>query len=298
VLSLSVWQIRQILEAERKERIVMPAKPIGNAHTTRVTVATFACIAGGLQALLISMLATAPVQALEFECRLNAERRYIRVEMPGKDHLCEVEVSYQTGEQRVLWYADNESLYCSAKAYELRKKYEDSWDFACNRWPDRDGIDSLSDRQRYILDVQTKSLMTTGESPEAPFTVVGVKAASSAPLNDYPGTLAVQYFLQDSEDESVRDLTQVIIDDGASWKVLTSVGSLLEFIDTGDSSRVETALISAVTDSGAIEVSTEVKASAAGADSRSACYGRQVLYAQDNGDLIARTPHRYVCANQ
>lgn len=275
----------------------MPGKPQRNPHTTRFTMAKLACMAGGVQGLLIGLLAAAPAQALEFECRLNTERRYIRVEMPGKDHLCEVEVSYQTGEQRVLWYADNESLYCSDKAYELRKKYEDTWDFACNRWPDRDGIDSLSARQRSILDVQTKSLMTTGESPEAPFTVVGVKAASSAPVDNYPGTLAVQYFLQDSADDSLRDLTQVIIDDGASWKVLTSVGSLVDFIDTGDSSRVETALISGVTDSGAIEVSTEVKASAANADSRSACYGRQLLHARDSGNFVARTPHRYVCTN-
>jgi len=271
--------------------------PVCSKSTKRWRSGPVAVTACRLLGLLLLVGIVAPASALEFECKINSERRFIRVELPGTDHLCEVQVSYQTGEQRVLWYADNETLFCSAKAYDLRKKYEDTWDFVCNRWPDRDGIDELSARHRYILDTQIKGLISDGKTSTTPFSVAAVKAAASTPINDNPGTLALQFFLQDNNGENPRDITQIIIDDGSSWKVLARIDSLAAQINTADDIQINNAIISAVTDAGAIEISTVVTADANSTAKREDCYGRQVLHAQDNGDLVARTPHRYVCTD-
>jgi len=242
--------------------------------------------------------------------------------------LCEVTVTNQLGERRVLWYANHDSLYCSAKAYELRDKYEDQWKFDCVNWPDRDGIDQLSARHRSILDTQLQSLNARGASAKKPYGVAAVKAAASTPVNEKAGTLALQFFLaplksaaatsQDIQTvdpstetgndtkniyqttkkrllASDRDLTLVFSDSGKSWKLLTSIPHLASHIQTDSDITVKTAFINKINDAGALDVNTVIVAPGSDISESSSCYGQQVLHTHANGDITVRTPHRFIC---
>lgn len=242
----------------------------------------------GLTRLLVVSLLFAfslNASALEFQCETPGDVRYLRVDIPGEENLCEVSVKYtNTGERRVMWYAANDSLFCSAKAYELRDKYQNLWDFDCRRWPDRDGIDRLSPTHRGILDKQLKSLIAQGKAAAEPFQVTAVKATASTPLDGQPGMLAIQYF------RSNGDLTQVISDTGDTWQVFATIDDMATHI-TGDA-PVSTALISSVTDTGALELSTAISN-----NSTNSCFGKQVLMVEPGNQLRARTPHQVVCTN-
>ena len=235
--------------------------------------------------LLVSSLLPASVNALEFQCTLGGDIRYLRVDIPGENHLCEVSVKYEyTGETKVMWNADNDSLFCSAKAYELSEKYQNNWGFTCLKWPDHDGIDILSPSQRAIVDVQLKELISEGQTAEEPFTVTAVKAASSTLLDQEPGTLALQYFLSDGSDR-----TQLIADDKRQWQVFATIDDLASHI-TG-AATVDSALIASVTDGGALEVLTSVATSEPG----QTCHGKQVLISGGDDTLLPRSNHRFVC---
>lgn len=235
--------------------------------------------------LLVASLIPATAQALEFQCKLNGDIRYLRVDMPGENHLCEVSVKYEyTGERKVMWNADNDSLFCSAKAYELSEKYQNMWGFNCLKWPDHDGIDILSPSQRAIVDVQLKELINEGRNAEEPFTVLALKAASSTLLDQEPGTLALQYFLSDGTDR-----TQMISDDKSQWRVFATIDDLASHI-TG-TATVDSALIASVTDGGALEVLTTVASSEPG----QTCHGKQVLISSGDDTLQPRSNHRFVC---
>jgi hypothetical protein len=243
--------------------------------------------AGNLALLVIttvSLFFGASAMALEFECQLYSDIRYLRVDIPGEDHLCEVSVKYAyTDERKVMWYADNDSLYCSARAYELKDKYENNLQFKCAKWPDRDGIDELSPSHRAILDLQLKILMTKGESAEEPFRVTAVKAAASTPLDHHSGMLALQFFLSDGSDQ-----TQVIVDENDSWKIFANIDDMAAHV-TGDA-PVDAALITSITDGGALEVLTSL---ADGSDRN--CQGHQVLMVGSGNQISARTGHRFLC---
>ncbi len=229
--------------------------------------------------LLISPFAT----ALEFRCEASGDIRYLRVDIPGKQHLCEVSVKYEyTGEHRVIWNAQNDSLFCSARAYELRDKYEDKWNFNCTTWPDRDGIDKLSASQRSILDKQLISLIKQGQDATPRFTVNAVKAVASTPLDNSAGTLALQFFL------SGGDLTQIIVDNTRSWNVFATFEDLAAHIDS--ESPPATALVDAITDGGALSINTTMDD---GNDQR--CHGNQVLLVKPDNQLSPRSAHRTVC---
>ncbi|MGQ7845518.1 hypothetical protein ACUNV4_13630 [Granulosicoccus sp. 3-233] len=235
--------------------------------------------------LLVSSLVPASVHALEFQCELNGDIRYLRVDIPGENHLCEVSVKYEyTGERKVMWNAQNDSLFCSARAYELSEKYQNQWGFNCAKWPDHDGIDNLSPSQRAIVDVQLKQLISEGENAEEPFTVTAVKAVTSTLLDQVPGTLALQYFLSDGSDR-----TQVIADDKSQWTVFATIDDLAAHI-TG-SATIDNALISSISDSGALEVLTTVATSTPG----QTCHGKQILMTSNTGTLEPRSTHRFVC---
>lgn len=237
--------------------------------------------------LLVSSFFPLNAQALEFQCKLDSDLRYLRVDIPGEDHLCEVSVKYEyTGERKVMWYADNDSLFCSAKAYELSEKYENTWNFDCAKWPDHDGIDNLSPSQRVILDTQLKQLMDEGQNADMPFSVTGVKAATSTLLDQESGSLALQYFLSDGTDR-----TQLISDDKGRWQVYATIDELATQITDTDSDVVDSALISSITDGGALEVLTTIASSTPG----QSCHGKQVLVANGSDALQARTTHRFVC---
>ena len=238
-----------------------------------------------------------PASALEFECSIGKDERFIRVELPGKEHLCEVSVTDRENNRRVMWYANHDTLFCSAKAYALRDKYRSKWGFDCGEWPDRDGIDRLSERHRGILDTQLKSLIATGLNNSEPYNVSGVKAAASTSINHSPSTLALQFFLADQASGVRSDRTFLIEDNGSTWAVVARIGNLIKHIDVQKGMSIDAALISSVSDSGTLEISTvisnELNSSPRGAN----CYGSQVFYAQGNGSMVARTPHRFVCTS-
>jgi len=138
-----------------------------------------------------------PSLALEYECNAGSEKRFIRMELPGKKHLCEVSVTYASQERSVKWYADKDSMFCSDKTNELQKKYETEWNFQCEQWPDHDGVEQLSKRQRIILDTELKSLIADGQNVPTPFLVEGLKAAASptTSIENDAELLVVQFFL-------------------------------------------------------------------------------------------------------
>lgn len=248
---------------------------------TRTLNAPLAVVACAL--LIGSTSLLRPAHALEFRCEIPGDVRFLKVDIPGEERLCEVGVTYQaTGERRAMWYADNDTLFCSAKAYALRDKYENLWGFSCRQWPDRDGIDQLSPSHRAILDQQLKRLISRGSSASTPFEVESVRAAASTPLDDQPGILALQYFL------STGDRTELISNDGLDWEVFATFDDLVSQLSTDDA--VSAAFIRSVNDTGALEITTDV----AGETAQS-CRGTQVLRVMGDNALHPLTPHRYVC---
>ena len=234
-------------------------------------------------AILISVFSI-DTTALEFECELPADTRYIRVDMPGEEHLCEVSVDYQnTGVRDVKWYANNDSMFCSAKAYELREKYENLWGYTCTTWPDRDGIDKLSQAQRSILDQRLKALREQGPKSNPPFSITAIRAVASTPLDKETGKLALQFFTEDG------DFTEIIDDQVDSWNVATTINQMKDQIESEP--PVSSALIHAISDEGNLEIYTQLSNG-----SVDDCFGSQVLTtAANNGLVEARTPHLFVC---
>lgn len=221
--------------------------------------------------------------ALEFQCEVTGDTRYLRVEIPGRERLCEVSVNYKnTGERRVMWYADKDTQFCSAKIYALKEKYEQKWKFKCEQWPDLDGIDILSPSNRRILDTQLKLLIETGKNSNPSFSVNNVKAVASNLFDKQPGNLALQFFL------SSGDVTQVIIGDGKSWKMFSSIDNMASHISSD--LPVSTALISSISDSGTLEVETTMAS-----DNAENCYGQQAFGTSTNGGLEPKSQHRYIC---
>ena len=244
----------------------------------------------GLSLLLTSTLAIVASAfspnaiALEFECELPDNTRYIRIDMPGEEHLCEVSVTYaNTGVRDVKWYANNDSLFCSAKAYELREKYENLWDYTCTTWPDRDGIDKLSQAQRSILDQRLKALRAQGLESNPPFSITAIRAVASTPLDKETGKLALQFFTKDG------DFTEIIDDKVESWQVATTINRLTDQIESEP--PVSSALIHAISEEGNLEVYTQLSNG-----SVDDCFGSQILTTTGNNGLVeARTPHLFVC---
>jgi hypothetical protein len=181
-----------------------------------------------------------------------------------------------------MWYADKDTLFCSAKIYALKEKYEQKWKFKCEQWPDLDGIDILSPSNRRILDTQLKSFIEKGKNSNPSFTVNNVKAVASNLFDKQPGKLALQFFL------SSGDVTQVIVGDGKSWEIFSSIENMASQISSD--LPVSTALISAISDSGTLEVETTIAS-----DKAQNCYGQQAFGTSATDGLEPRTQHRYIC---
>jgi len=235
------------------------------------------------------------VAALEFECSQPGDTRHLRVDLPGEDHLCEVSVTGEAGERRVMWYADHESLYCSAKAYELRDKYVETWQFDCEEWPDRDGIDRLSARHRAILDIQLKSLRARAEAGEPEVEVTGVRAVASTLLERRDGFLALQFFRADGS-----DFVRVVIDEAGGWRTVLELDDLAAQVSPLDEIVVTDAFIEHIGESGALEVVTLLAPGGAAvgsdrADLAPVCEGRQTLRTDAASGLEPSSPHRHVC---
>lgn len=236
-----------------------------------------------LLAIAFTLLYSSNAAALEFNCKVTGDERFLRVEIPGQQHLCEVSVTNQSNERRVMWYANQDTKFCTAKAYELRDKYVSEWNFSCETWPDLDGIDFLSDRHRTILDAELKRMIETGKNSKPPFKVESVRATASAENDATPSSLALQYFL------STGDVTQVIVDNGVAWEVMAKIDELALQVESDV--KIAAALVESINDSGDLQIITVVDNNTADNN----CFGSQVLIAKTDSELVARTPHRYIC---
>lgn len=230
---------------------------------------------------------SATTNALEFQCDAPGDTRFIRVEIPAvePDRLCEVSVTYQqTGVRDVKWFARNDTLFCSARAYELRDKYVDKWNFNCAAAKDRDGIDLLSEAQRRILDQRLKNLIALGKQSTPTFSITGVKAVASNPLNNEPAKIALQFFTE------IGDFTEIIDDRTSEWNITTIIENMATQIESDQ--PVTSALVHSISNEGTMEIHTNVAADSPSTD----CFGSQTLTpVGSNGLVMARTPHRYIC---
>jgi len=240
-------------------------------------------LAGALLVVIVPGTARATL-----ECELPNDRRQLRIELPGDDHLCEVSVTYQSGERRVLWYADNDSLFCSEKLDQLEKKYTEDWGFTCGLWPSSDGIDVLPPKHRRALDRELLARLRSGSAPD------DVRVASIS-LGQEGMLIAVQWLNDRADGLTVyRDTTTEPA--AASWQSLADIDDLTAslpdeaYLDDPDLA-IERALLTGIDESGTLAITTIVD----GADRGSVCRGRQRLALDPQGELIARTPHRHVC---
>ncbi len=245
-------------------------------------------------ALLALLLSASSVfnsaHSLEFECTVDDEQRFISMEMPGEDHLCEVSVTLEDGERDVKWYANSESAFCTEKTAELKDKYEKLWGFTCAQWPDTDGIDALSKRHRVILDAELKKQISLGKNSQPNFAVKAVKVSASTDSTDELSLLAIQFFhLKDGA--PVEDVTHIIHDDGISWFTHSRIKTLASYVPDGVEYKVNSALVSTIDSDGTIEIATMISDH----NDQQNCYGAQTFLSNVDGSLTPLAPHRFVC---
>jgi len=241
-----------------------------------------------LALIALASLAPGTATSLEFECSVPGDTRYLRIDLPGEEHLCEVSVTGGiSDERRVMWYADNDSLYCSAKVYELRDKYVDEFSFECGEGIDRDGVDRLSPRHRAILDTQLKSLLARAADGEPDLVVSAVRAVASSALPAGSSLLALQFFLADG-----TDLVRVVADEEKSWRTLAETRDLAASIPPTASLGVDDAFIGAIDGGGSLDVLTLLAR-----DGAPPCEGRLALQADADGTFVPVAPHLHVCGD-
>lgn len=227
-------------------------------------------------------LFSSSAMALEFECQLPGDVRSLRVEIPGQERLCEVSVTHQiNGKREVKWHARSDTMFCSAKAYELRDKYENLWGYSCEKLSDLNGIDRLSLSQREILDSLLKQSIQEASEAKPPYTIVSVKAVASTPLDNQAAKLAFQFFT------SAGNFTKIVEDTVDNWSVVSTIDELQNQIDAKE--KIDIALIHTINDQATLEVKTYHTD-----EQQQTCIGSQAITV-DNNDLVALNPHRFFC---
>lgn len=271
-------------------------------------------------ALALGALAAAlagAATATEFECEQPGDKRFLRVDLPGERHLCEVSVTAGLGsERRVLWYADNSTAFCFERLDDLVGRYVEEFGFECRAWPDREGVGGLSARQRTIVELELKEAIARGDdvadgttaartataaaddpSVESEIAeeeglpprlaIEAIRAVASRTEEDEPAMLALQLFRSDGS-----DLVRVIADEGGRRRLVAGVERLVDWVSPIEGVRVLDAVVESVADDGTVEVVTRL--APAGGEG-TLCSGRQALQASADEGLVARTPHRHVC---
>ena len=256
-------------------------------------------------ALILAITISVPAMAADYECRSTDELREIRLEIPGRKHLCEVTVTKSDNNREVKWYANQNTLFCSEKLIELKNKHTNDWGFNCTAKPDQVGINSLTKRQRTVLDAELKRLIETGENAKEPFVVGGLKAVSNQTNESESSTMVFQYFIADVLTGTQQDITQLIVDNGLAWRTVLQIDNIANFVDVQDGYRVNGAMISAVTDAGAMELITDIditnktkQQALLGSDDANLdalCFGSLQLAPRPGGRLEPSTPHRLTC---
>ncbi len=245
-----------------------------------------------LLVLLAPLAHIAQVQAADFRCIVPGDERHLRLDIPGQEHLCEVSVTHESGERKVLWYANNDTLFCSAKADELVNKYVSQWGFDCDAWPVDDDLLSLNEAQRRRLDEDLRKRHAASDSRPA-----AVRVVTGPPDAEGKSLIAVQWIYEESTADSLsvfRDDNAATQREVAQWQTLAEINDLTSVIGDVDTT-VQRALIDQIDTTGALTVETIVQNPGESAEDTPACRGEQHFSVDDNGGLAPLTPHRYSC---
>jgi len=278
--------------------------------------------------VLVMLFTCLPVLATEYECRSGADVRYVRVDYPGVAHLCEVSVNHDDNQRDVKWYADTDSTFCSTKIEELIGKYETQWGYSCDEWPDHDGIDNLSPRQRKFLDKLVKSNRNT-EYKEQEYTLLGtraligsyiapslgsepqnagnllafqlflgrVKQATPVSASDASSEIPVQRTQETEETQPLPVANRVIFvqDDGESYQTLATLEDLNTIIEIEkEGYTLDSVIIDSLNAKGELDVSTLVAAPDDDPEAVPSCFGRKRFKTTESG-LEALSEHRIIC---
>ena len=234
--------------------------------------------------LLAGGVLAPPAQAQRFDCETTGDRRHLALELPGEAHHCEVVVTrLDTGERRVVWYADNGSAFCADKLGELVGKYEGDWGFECSRWPDASGVAALGPARRAALDERLRRRQATlGDGAR----VVGVRVAtpSGGPRGGGDGFEATELVVRGADGAVRTELT--LERDGRTVARTEDLAAGLAAGDRG----VDDAWVDALAPDGSLSVATALVSGGA------ACRGAQTLRPDADGALVPSTPHRFSCA--
>jgi len=261
-----------------------------------------------IPAMAIALITGAPAFAVDYQCQSNTDWRYIRLEIPGRDHLCEVTVTKSDNNREVKWYANQNTVFCSEKLIELKNKHTNQWGFNCTSQTDPTGVDSLNKRQRAVLDAELKQLIETGKQASEPFVVGGLNAVANLPADSKSSTMVFQYFIADILTGTQKDITQVIFDNGLSWRTVFRIDNIANLIDVQEGYQVNGAMVSAVNDKGALDIITDISNTAKqqallgsnnadeNTNQAAQCFGSLKLEPQPGGTLEPSTPHELTCA--
>lgn len=235
----------------------------------------------------VSALAT-HARGADYTCAVSGDERHLRLDIPGEQHLCEVSVTNGESERRVLWYADNDTMFCTDRTEELVAKYTDQWGFTCSLWPADDDMASLDRSQRRRLDrfLQERRSRPDG-GPDA------IRVAQGTAQVDGSSVIAVQWLESDARSDSLS----VFLDSGqgatvADWESIAFIENLSDVISPGVA--ITRSLLKRIDDSGAIVLSTVLDSSSTPVEAPP-CRGEQRFFVSDQGSLNALTPHIYSC---
>lgn len=231
-------------------------------------------------------LISLPSPAADFTCTITGEVRHLQLDIPGDNHLCEVNVTPENGERRAVWYADNSTQFCSDKLVELVGKYENEWGFSCAAWPGDDQLAELDANERQRIDailIERRSRPDGG--PTSMRTIAGPTQANGQRL------VAVQWFGQQASDDALSLFLDGV--DRSAWSTLAYVENLPSIIRIDDGS-VQRAFIDRIDGNGIVTLNTVI-APPEGATAEQRCRGEQLFSISAEGELDALTPHRYSC---
>ena len=247
--------------------------------------------------LTLLLVGFSTLSVAEYECVLNNEVRYIRMDYPGVDNLCEVSVTTQDNQRDVKWYANNESTFCSEKLVELAGKHQNQWGFACTQWPDRNQLSDLNTRQRAIVDNLVKNVANEGQSAASPFTLSGVRAL--AQQTNTPSASAqkmiVQLFMDDGQDR-LSNRAYFIEDNVTAYDTTLVLSDLHRLVDTdGENLSVRSAIVDSFAADGELSITTTLRSP--NSSGKADCIGEQRFSLSANNSLAPANEHRYLCHN-
>lgn len=259
-------------------------------RSTRGISTVFRAASAALIGSALLLLSTSS-NAVEFSCSVAGDARHLRLDIPGEQYLCEVSVTPEGGERKVLWYANNGTLFCSEKADALITKYQEVWGFTCDAWPHDDDLEQLSEAQRRRLDQDLRQWHASEDNNFAAIRVI------TGPVDtDGQSLIAIQRVTEGSAADSVS----VYIDSGvvderevAQWQRIAQVDDLLAVIDPLDA-IVTRSIINRIGPAGGLTVSTVIQGNT-DANATPTCRGQQNFAVDEKGGLSALAPHRYSC---